>query len=184
MTQNELLDHLEAEIRQTLETLRREIVPLPDEALHFRSTQNQWTIAECCAHLNVFFERYLPRIEAAVHKAKARKWQADHNAEVRYAAFAKGAIKKVHPGNQKKYRTGKKYDFYAQPLDRTALKIFIIHLERLARTVAQARETNINRASVQRGQSSFLRYTLGNVFEWLTLHSQRHLAQILSAIPK
>jgi uncharacterized damage-inducible protein DinB len=183
MTQTELLDRLEADLRQILETLRRDLMPLPDEALHHRTAQDRWTIAESCAHLNVFFERYIPRIEMAIHKAKARKW-GSRAVPVSYAWFAETAIKRVHPDNTKKYRSKKKFDFYGQPLNRNALKVFIIHLERLLRTVGQARETDINRASLQRGGSGPFRFTLGNILEWLTLHSQRHAAQMKTLVPQ
>lgn len=178
MTQPELLDRLEADLRQLLEQLRAEIAPLADEALNFRPSQDRWTILECCAHLNVFAEMYLPRIEAAIHRAKARKWYAKP-VEVRYTWMAGRDIRRVDMNNGKKKRAKKHYDFYGQPLDRVALKTHIINLERMLRYVAAARETDINRAKVGRGKSGFFNYTLGNILEWFTLHSQRHLRQML-----
>jgi len=179
MTQPELLDYLETEIRHLLEQLRSEISPLSDESLTYRPTQEQWTILECCAHLNIFAERYIQRIESAIHKAKARKWGKGASG-VRYTFIAKWDINRANPKNGKKLRAKKGYDFYGEKLDRSALKITIIHLERLLRNVLAAREVDINRPKVGRGKSGFFSYTLGNTLEWLTLHNRRHAEQMLA----
>jgi uncharacterized damage-inducible protein DinB len=179
MTQPEFLERIETDLRQLLEQLRTHIMPLSDEALQYRPSQEQWTIAECCAHLNLFTTLYLPRIEAAIHRAKARKWAARPDVQIRYTLMASGDLRKVASDDTKKRRTKKRYDTYAQGHDRTALKTHIIHLEQLLRHVAAARTVDINRAKVPRGPSGFFSYTLGNAFEWLTAHSQRHIRQML-----
>ncbi|MEO6758502.1 MAG: DinB family protein, partial [Saprospiraceae bacterium] len=74
MTQNELIDLLEADLRRLLDQVRTQIAPLDLDLLHYRPDPSQWNVLECFAHLNAFAEMYQPRIEAGIHKAKARKW--------------------------------------------------------------------------------------------------------------
>ena len=77
LTQQNLLDRLETELREILETARTQIAPLPAEDLLFRpapskpKAKESWNILECLAHLNAFSEQYFSRIDLAIHKAKA-----------------------------------------------------------------------------------------------------------------
>ena len=81
MTQKDLLDRLENEVRELLEQARGHLAPLPADALQFHPAPEHpkarapWNIAECLAHLNAFSDDYFARIELAIHKAKARRWQ-------------------------------------------------------------------------------------------------------------
>ncbi|MEO6040027.1 MAG: DinB family protein [Saprospiraceae bacterium] len=175
MTQNELLDHLETDLRRLLDQVRTQIVPLEEAAVQYRPDPSRWNVLECFAHLNAFAELYLPRIEAGIHKAKARKWTpAD---ALQYTAAARRDIRRVNLANEKPRKSKKIYNFYHRPLGTEVIKTFIINCERLLRNLHLAHETDLNRPKIARGHSGFFHYTLGNTFEWLIRHAQRHLAQ-------
>lgn len=176
MTQIELLERLDADLRALLEDLRSQVSVLPDEALRLRPAPDVWNAYECLAHLNVFFDLYLSKIELAIHKSKARQWAPGNR--VQYSFMGRRDIKRVNPYNDKKFRTKKKYDFIQQPLNKNELKRFIINAERLLRYIEQCREVDLNRAKIGRGPSGFFKYTLGNILEWLVAHAQRHVAQV------
>ena len=57
--------------------------------------------------------------------------------------------------------------------------MFIINSERLLRNIQAAREVDLNHAKIGWGSSGFFSITLGNTFEWLVLHGQRHVNQAL-----
>ena len=175
MTQNELLDLLETDLRRLLDQARTLIVPLDAAVLLYRPDPSRWNVLECFAHLNVFAELYLPRIEAAIHKAKARKWGPDTN--VRYTATARRDIRRADLTNEQPRTTKKRYNFHQRPLGPEVIKTFIINCERLLRNLHLAREVDLNRPKIGRGPSGFFEYTLGNTFEWLVRHAQRHVAQ-------
>lgn len=173
MTQTELLDRLEADVRALLETVRTRIVPLDDQTLRQRPSPERWNMLECFAHLNVFSDMYLPRMELAIHKAKARRWAPA--AELKYKWPGSSAIKKANPANTKARKTHKRYNFIGQELPGSTVKSFIINCEMLLRVIQASREVDLNRAKVARGKSGFFSYTLGNVLEWLVVHNQRHI---------
>lgn len=176
MTQNELLDQLETDLRRVLDQVRTQIVPLEDEVVQYRPDPTRWNVLEYFAHLNAFSELYLSRIEASIHKAKARKWILPAT-EIVYTSSARRDIRRADPANEQPRRSKKRYNFYQQPLGKEVIKTFIINCERLLRNLHLAREVDINRPKINRGASGFFHYTLGNTFEWLVRHAQRHLAQ-------
>ncbi len=173
--QNELIDQLATDLRHLLGQVRTEFAPLDEAAGQYRPDPSRWNVLECFAHLNRFAEMYLPRIEAAIHKAKARQWPAGQS--VGYSRLARRDLRRVEQAIDRPRKTKKRYDFHQQPLGPEVIKTFIINCERLLRNLQAAREVDLNRSKVGRGPSGFFHYTLGNVFEWLVRHAQHHIAQ-------
>ncbi len=182
MTQSALLDRLETDLRALLEQVRTDIAPLEAAVLQSRPAPEQWNVLECLGHLNAFADQYLPRIEQAIHRAKARKWTPGE--EVRYTFMGRRDIRRANPLNGKKFRTRKRYDFMYRPYGKEVVKNFIIQCERILRNLLLAKEVDISKAKVERGESGFFSYTLGNTFEWLITHMQRHIAQITDVIAR
>lgn len=180
MTQSALLDRLEADLRALLEQVRTDIAPLEANALQFRPVPEQWNVLECFAHLNAFADQYLPRIEQAIHRAKARKWTPGE--DIVYTFMGRRDIRRATPLNGKKIRTRKRYDFMYRPYGKEVVKNFIIQSERILRNLQMAKEVDLNKAKVPRGESGFFSYTLGNTFEWLVIHTQRHIAQMVEIL--
>jgi len=176
VTQNELLDQLTTDLRRLLDQVRTQFAPLDEAVVQYRPDPIRWNVLECFAHLNAFSEMYLSRIEAGIHKAKARNWQPSAG-EVRYTSAARRDIRRADVINAQPRKTKKRYNFHQQPLGPEVIKTFIINCERLLRNLQAAREVDINLPKIDRGASSFFQYTLGNTFEWLIRHAQRHIAQ-------
>ncbi len=176
VTQKELLDQLETDLRHVLDQVRTQIVPLEESMVKYRPDPTRWNVLECFAHLNAFAEMYLPRIEAGIHKAKARKWILPAE-EVAYTSAARRDIHRIERANTRPRKSKKRNNFYQQPLGPEVVKTFIINCERLLRNLHLAREVDVNRPKIGRGPTSFFHYTLGNTFEWLIRHAGHHLAQ-------
>ncbi len=176
MTQKELLDQLESDLRQVLDQVRTQIVPLEANVASYRPDSTRWNVLECFAHLNAFSEMYLSRIEAGIHKAKARKWILPAE-EVEYTSAARRDLRRIERAGERPRKSKKRNNFYQQPLGPEVVKTFIINCERLLRNLHLAREVDVNRPKIGRGPSNFFHYTLGNTFEWLIRHAELHLAQ-------
>lgn len=176
MTQHALLDHLESELRAALDFVRTRIAAQPDEVMRHRPDTESWNGYECFAHLNALSDAYLSRIELAIHKAKARKWLSTE--PLKYTARGSRAIRRADPANTKKYKTAKHYDFAHLPMGAEQVKVFSIHVERLLRLMQQAREVDLNKATVRKAHSWVGVYTLGNLLEYLVKHSLRHVGQV------
>jgi hypothetical protein len=175
MTQAALLNQLENDLRAVLEDVRTHLSSLSEQALNQRPDELSWNALECFAHVNVYLDFYLPRIELAIHKAKARRWVNSGGEEVRYTGRGARAVRRASA--DKKYKTGKKYNFIHQPLSAAVIKRFLINSEMLLRSLQGAREVNINKPTVRKLNGWTASYNLGNLMEYLVLHSRRHVAQ-------
>lgn len=180
LMQEELLNRLETDLRSIQDLVRTQIADKPEEALKVRPDLNSWNSLECIAHLNLFMEMYLPRIEKSIHLAKARSWKPGN--QLKYTGTAKRVLRQANPANNKPRKTAKRYDFIHQPIGTEVIKPFLINNERLLRNVQASRVVDLNKAKIGWGPSGFYKVTLGNCLEWLVLHSQRHLQQAMRTI--
>ena len=97
MTQSELLDRLEFNLTDLLKQGRANFIDQPPEALLQRPSSEKWNAQECFAHLNAQFDYYIPRIELALHKAKARKWTPMQERDSNW--MGRNAIRAADPVN-------------------------------------------------------------------------------------
>ncbi|MBL7810076.1 MAG: DinB family protein [Saprospiraceae bacterium] len=176
MSQSELLDHLEESLQQLLKEVREHFADAPLETLKRRPSPEQWSAMDCFAHLNAQFEGYLSRIELALHKAKARKWTPGHERSSNW--LGSSAIRKSDPSNTQPRKSHKSINPLKKLAVRdTELKAFLINGEMLLRLIRQAREVDINKASVKPLRWSIYRFRLGDLMEYLILHARRHFLQ-------
>ncbi|HLP95683.1 MAG TPA: DinB family protein [Saprospiraceae bacterium] len=180
MSQSELLDHLEESLQQLLKEVREHFAEASLAMLKQRPTPEQWSAMDCFAHLNAQFEGYLSRMELALHKAKARKWTPAQ--EWRSNWLGSSAIRKADPSNPKLRKSHKSINPLKKLAVRdTELKAFLINAEMLLRLIRQAREVDINKASVKPLRWSLYRFRLGDLMEYLVLHARRHILQAKKA---
>ena len=178
MTQNELLDQLEQDLRVVLEDVRQRFSPLDEKALKRRPDNPKgWNILECFDHLNRSYNDYLPQIEMSIHKAKAHSMLSVSGTPVRYSWLGKEALRWAKSTKPKGFKTSKRYNPLGTPLEISTVKVFIINTEKLLRLIQMSREVDINRAKVRFAIIPMLKYKLGNLLEFITAHNQRHVAQ-------
>ncbi|MDX1912776.1 MAG: DinB family protein [Saprospiraceae bacterium] len=179
MSQSELLARLENDLSDILKRVRTGFAERPKEALLLRTKPDKWNILDHFAHLNAQFDYYLPRIELALHKAKARQWRQD--TERRSNWLGRRAIRSADPVymDVNPRRSPKNIDPKRTLTVREhELKAFLINIELLLRLVKQAQEVDLNRAKVKPMRWSLYAFLSGDLFEYLTLHTQRHLLHI------
>ena len=185
MTQSELLDRLEFNLTDLLKQVRANFFDQPPEALFLRTIPGKWNAQECFAHLNAQFDYYIPRIELALHKAKARKWTPVQERTSNW--MGRRAIRAVDPANMatKLRRSPKAIDpSKLLKVRDNEVKVFLINTELMLRLVRQAREVNINKPTIKPMQWNLSSFVLGDLLEFLVLHAQRHLLQAQACIGK
>ncbi len=179
MTQKELLDRLESDLKDAMDIVRSSLSGQSADILKQRPSPESWNALECFAHLNVFLERYIPVIERAVHLGRARRWSP--SGQVNYTIKGRSVIGKTSRSNARPGKTPKRYNFIHQPVAPEVVKSFLINSERLLRNIQAAKEVDLNRPRIGWGPSRFFRLTLGNMLEWLVEHSCRHVIQASKA---
>lgn len=179
MTQKELLDRLESDLKDVMDTVRSALSGQSADVLKQRPAPESWNALECFAHLNIFLERYIPAIERVIHLAKARRWSPSDR--VSYTMTGRRVIGKAARSNSRPGKTPKRYNFIHQPVGQEVIKSFLINSERLLRNIQAAKEVDLNRPRIGWGPSRFFKLTLGNMLEWLVEHSHRHVTQASKA---
>lgn len=175
MSQQDLLDRIETDLRALLEEARAQYARLDPLALQRRHEPEAWNIQENIAHVNRYLEDYIPGLERAIHKAKARRWGPGY--DVRYSGRGRRLIRRADPANGKMYKSPKQYNFFQKAISQDIVKSFIINVERLLRVVQASRDVDINRATVPKMHAWAGKYSVANLLEFLVLHSLRHFSQ-------
>ena len=178
MTQPELLDRLELDLTDLLKEVRGRFSNQASEVLLRRVAPQKWNVQECFAHLNAQYDYYLPRIELALHKSKARRWLVSNQRESNW--HGRRSIRKVDPGNLAKRprRSPKAIDpSRLLKVRENEVKVFLINLEMMLRILRQAREVDTNRTRVKPMRWNISSFLLGDLLEYLVLHTQRHVLQ-------
>ena len=183
MTQSELLDQLESDLNELLKQVRTRFANQPREVLLRHPSSGGWNAQECFAHLNAQFDWYLPRIELALHKAKARRWLPAHQRESNW--LGRRSIRAADPANlAEKQRHSPKTINPSKLLKvrENEVKVFLINIELMLRLLRQAREVDTNKPSIKPMHWNIFSFLLGDLLEYLVLHAQRHLRQAQSVI--
>lgn len=178
MTQEEYLNQIEHQLRQLLEEVRQDFATLPIEALIRRSPMpKKWNVLECFEHLNRVYATEIPKLEYAIHKAKARK-SVHRPSELQETTWwAQKWRKKYSVDQHRRTKTSKKWNPLGADLSIAVVKSLIIQIEKMLRVVQQAREVDLNKTKLKRSKWSLFSINLGNFLELTTLHTERHLYQ-------
>ena len=183
MTQTELLDRLELDLTDLLKQVRAKFSNQAPEALLLRPGSAKWNVQECFAHLNAQFDYYLPRIELALHKAKARRWIPAPERSSNW--LGRKAIRRADPANlaQKLRHSPKGIDpLKLLKVRENEVKTFLINIEMMLRLVRQAREVDTNRPTIKPMRWNISAYLLGDLLEYLVLHARRHVLQAQAVV--
>lgn len=179
MTQEEFLASLEEEVRGLLDTIRTHLAHCTPEALGQVPAPGQLSLAQGLSLVNLLADHYLPRIDLALHKAKARRWGPAEVIERGRAA--RRALYRADPPEGKRFRAPKAWRHQLSREHDHVVKTLLINGEILLRQLKEARKVDLNHASVRRDRSWFGRYSLATVFEWLITHMRRQVKRAVQA---
>jgi hypothetical protein len=148
------------------------------EQAAWRPDVGAWSIGECIDHLCVVGRKLLPRIDGAISRAVAHGWLNDgpyrYGRLERWRASHLGAQKGVvrrrfkHP---KLYRPSSEW-----PIDEV-VRSFTHLQDDMASRLERANGIDLARVKITSPASRFLRLSLGQWFELIAGHQERHLAQ-------
>lgn len=167
-----LLDQLEEKTETHLKEAILFFQNLNTEILLRPSVTGGWSIAQCLDHLNSYGHYYLPRIEKGL--AKNKRYRSTFKSSWLGAYF----IRIMDPKTSKsKYKAFKGH----QPsplLDAHAVVAeFIRQQEQLQAYLRQAQTSDLNTVKIPISIMKCLRLKLGDVFQFIIAHNERHLLQ-------
>jgi hypothetical protein len=167
-----LLDTLEVDVERQLQRVIASFQNLSPEMLEAQRADGGWSIAQCFAHLNSYSQYYWPRIEKGL--------TAGHPSNPTFKSTWLGRYftSIIQPSdNMKKYKAIKLHEPDAQVSGTVAVAEFIENQERLLKLLAASRSTDLNKIKIPISILPWIKLRLGDVFQFVVAHQERHLQQ-------
>lgn len=176
MNSHELLIALKNDVKEIISITEKDYANLPLNLLNKKKHDSSWSMLECFEHLN----RYCRYYNIAIAK-KLVPGQADVNPEVDSTWLGRKSIAMMHPSNQKKQKTLKHLNPVNSDLAVTVISEFLQHQIELVSMLDKARKVDINRIKVPVEFFKLFSLTLGEAFQFVIVHEQRHFIQLKKA---
>lgn len=177
----ELIEQLENRIERHLEEAIHSLQNLPEKVLLQPASNGGWSIAQCLEHLNTYGDYYLPQIKSGLEKAQKSSPSAHFQSSWLGAYF----IKMMEPETGKKKYKAFKGHIPAPDLDAYAtVARFIQQQEELLSYVKQAKSVNLSNIRIPISITRLIRLKLGDVFQFMIAHDERHLQQAFRNLPQ
>ena len=182
LTQDEMLaqleDRVEGHIRQAVETLQN----LPEPVLLQPAPDGGWSVAQCLEHLNSNGRYYLPHI---LQKLPETPGPAKHaQAAFRGSWLGRYFTQLMEPATGKRKLKAMQGHCPDRNLDAYAVVAeFVRQQETLLQCLRQARHADLNQSKIPISVARWLRLPLGDVFNFIVAHNDRHLAQAYRLLP-
>ena len=164
-----LEDRVEAHIADTIALFQNR----SNDFLNMPSAAGGWSIAQCLDHLNSYGNFYLPHIEK-----KLLDSEDANSLEFTSSWFGAYFTKMMDPKTGKKKYKAMKGHIPASDLD--AAKVvgeFLRQQELLMSYLRQARKKDLNKIKIPISISKLIKLRLGDVFQFLIAHNERHMQQ-------
>lgn len=150
------------------------VAPLDEARMLRRPSDGGWSVAQCFHHLTVSNAQYFPRIEAAL--AEGRRQNRLARAPYEPSWFGRWFIKAVSPANTSKVKTPAIFQPAEMPLP-SAPRDFVAQQQTLDRLMQQADGLDLVGIKIVSPVTRLMRFRLGEIFEIIIRHEERHLAQ-------
>lgn len=179
MNTTAFLARLDQATRQLLTTVQTELEPLELTQLNHQPAPGAWSILECLEHLNRYSRYYIARLAKTLTQPGISATAKE--AEVGYSWLGGKFIRMMAPGNTKKAKTLDRMNPSGSHLDREVLAEFAQYQYQLLELLTKAQRADLNRKAVPIEFFKLLKMRLGEAFEFVVLHEQRHVQQALRA---
>ena len=167
----ELLERLEAQVEQHLRFSIEQMQNASEDVLNRPSATGGWSITQCLWHLNSYGLYYLPLME---RKMKQSMYPVEYFTSTWLGDYF---IKMMLPETGKKYKAFK--DHVPPPQLNAYVEVaeFIRQQEELLRLIKIARHADLNRIKIPISIFKWVSIRLGDVFQFIIAHDERHLQQ-------
>lgn len=179
MKQSECLHKL-IELSESLNKRAAELQQKPIEELKHRPNPEAWNTLEVIQHLNLYIEIYNQHFADSLKKAK--KLAGDQ--ELKSGYWGNKFIGMMDPTKKgmKKMKTFKSKDTKGLPLSSKVISEFIKLNQETIKLLNTAKEKDIQGVKCKLA-IPLLKIKLGDAFQFLILHNQRHFMQIENTLP-
>jgi hypothetical protein len=179
-----LIDSLYKQSENHLEKAVQQWQNMPTTHLEKSPRTGAWSAVQCIEHLNIYSRYYLPMIKQAIEIAQKNAWKAAPQYQSGWLGgyFYRMMLPKEN-GTLSSKMSAPKNATPPKKVDTTAaIAEFISHQEELLRLLEVAHHVSLAKPRIPISIAPFIRLKLGDVFLFLTAHTERHILQIERAL--
>jgi hypothetical protein len=174
VTKDQLLEALENKVERHLQEAIQVFQNTSAATLLNPAADGGWSIAQCLAHLNAYGDYYLPQIQNGLEKPVNKPASNTFQSTWLGAYFTRLMDPET---SKKKQKAFKAYIPPAQLDAHAVVAEFIQQQETLLAYLKQARNADLNTIKIPISILKWLKLRLGDVFQFLIAHNERHLVQ-------
>jgi len=170
-----LLNSLEDKVETHLKMVIAEFQNLPASTLLKAAPDGGWSIAQCLDHLNGYGNHYLTGISKGIDKS-----ENDDELVFKSTWLGQYFTKMMDPDSGK--RKFKTFKNHVPKKDLDANKViaeFIHQQEQLLGYLRKGELKNLNSIRISISISKWIRLKLGDVFQFVIAHNERHIRQAM-----
>ena len=133
-----------------------------------------WSIAQCLAHLNSYGHYYLPRLQQGLDK-QLKTSQADSFVSSWLGKYLTGLMDPKT--SRTKFKTAKRHRPTNALAPHQVVAEFIDQQETLLCLLRVAQKADVNAVRIPLSVAAWVRLSLGDILQFMIVHTERHLVQ-------
>lgn len=175
-----MLQQAKEDVSQVQAFFITNIQVLSVKELQLKPTPDQWNIIEVIDHLNFYNRWYLPRIDAAITKSRAKHFSFQPFLKTGWlGAYFTKLMKPLPDGSLSSKMKAPKNALPAKNIDPIAsLQEFQQHIEHVLSLLQLAEKADLNHLRITTSLSPIIRLKLGDTILFFVAHLNRHFLQI------
>lgn len=146
-----------------------------ESVLQHKLTPTTWSVLECVAHLNLYYEFYLPLLKEAIKSETIKP----HEGGFKTGWLGQFFVNLMEPkeGKIKKMSAMAKMNPNATQLNSATLQTFIHYQEDFLEIIKKCKTLNLNEVKIPTVMSKWVTISLGDTLRFIVVHNERHLLQ-------
>lgn len=173
ITSSTLIDQLETRVEKHLHKVVSVYQNLDEKTLLKPAANGGWSVTQCLDHLNKYGDYYLPHIQAKLLQP------GNETSNIFKGSWIGSYFTKMMEPSTGKRKT-KAFKGYIPPIQLDAYAVvarFIQQQELLLEYLNKARQVNLDKLKIPVSIAKFIQLKLGDVFQFLIAHNERHIQQ-------
>lgn len=148
---------------------------LSETQLNWRYNEDSWSFGQCLDHLIVTNTPYFNRIENIIKKGMENHAMAKK--PFKSSLLGKISISSMRPGSKSKYKTPAPFQPSSSSIGKDIIHKFVENQHVLIQLIRQSENLDLNKLKIISPVTVFVRFRLGDCFQFLIVHEQRHMVQ-------
>lgn len=172
---NEELPQLIAEAKAIADDAQKTFGHLSVQQLNWKPAADQWSVAQCFAHLILINADYFPIIESILRGDRTASWR--ERLPILPRLFGAMVLNAVQPDAPRKFKAISKAQPSSSAIEGNILDRFRSHQQDVIEHMKMTNGLNLRSVIITSPVASIATYSLLDAYRILVAHERRHMAQ-------